>query len=140
MANTRDPILRIADQFRAFSAMGYTFREACQACPDKIGLGRAKLLEGLRAVGVVFDDQRESKRARKYPTKGKPISIRQAIREAQTPISAQAVRYRVNVMAWPMDKALMTPIMTRSEAGKLGARQGLHILPNGQFTFQFLRP
>jgi hypothetical protein len=134
-----DHIDSIADNFRAFAAMGLTLREACRACPFPINLSRPKLIASLRTHGVVFPETRESKQAQKYATRTKKKSIRQAIRESGVPISAQAVRYRITRMNWSLDKALSTPVMTRAESGRLGVRGGVHTLPDGQTTFKFMR-
>ena len=131
----------IVGQFRAFAAMGYTLTEACEACPPEHRVKRDLLLSGLRDEGVVFPDQRDSsKRAKSYPRKGaKQQSIAQAIRETRAPITPQAVRYRVKTMGMSLDAALTMPMMSRSEAGRLGAIQCGHVQADGQLVFRFLR-
>lgn len=125
MAKALDVLDRVIPQFRALSAMGYTLREARQACPQQSRLSYAKLGAYLRARGITFAGMGESENAKTYPIARAKKSIRRAIRESGAPISAQAVRYRVNVMGWPLAKALKTPTMTRAESGRMGVEAQL---------------
>jgi hypothetical protein len=114
---------QVADQFRALAAMGYTLQQARQACPHPIRINNARLSAGLRAAGVVFPETREPKRAKTYRIRNTRKTIKRAIRESGQPISPQAVRYRVNVMGWTLQRALNTPTLTRAESGRIGAKR-----------------
>jgi len=141
--NRLDTIAKAADHFRVFAEMGVPFAEAKAACPYRFRMSTADLIAGLAKHGVRFPDTAKTK-AKRYPARTRHQTIIEAIRESGVNVTPQAVRYRVNKMGWPLERAISEPMMSRREAGRLGVqrrdgKRGVYLEPNGQTIFKFLR-